>query len=107
MLATRELATLKAIGLTPGQLLRSVTDGALALGMLALGISIPLGLILSTAGLSILIQQVGALPTVQIGINWLGIGLLIPVTLAIASLGAYLPALWAARVTPAQPLRYE
>ena len=113
MLATRvrsrELATLKAIGLTPGQMLRSVTDGALALGGVVLVIAIPLGLLLSTVGLSVLIQQLsnGTLPTIQIGVNWLGIGLLIPATLAIAALGAYLPALRAARVAPAEVLRDE
>jgi putative ABC transport system permease protein len=105
----RELATLKAIGLTPGQMLRSVTDGALALGVLTLMIGIPLGLLLSTVGLSELIQQLskGTLPTIQIGVNWLGIGLLIPATLAIAALGAYLPARWAARVSVGEVLRYE
>ena len=103
----RELATLKAIGLTPRQMLRSVTDGALALGVLTLVIGIPLGLVLATAGLSVLIQQLGGLPSVQIGVNWLGVGLLVLVTLLVATLGAYLPARWAARVPVSEALRYE
>jgi len=41
------------------------------------------------------------------GINWTGLALLIPATLAIAALGAYLPARWAARIAPADVLRYE
>jgi ABC-type lipoprotein release transport system permease subunit len=41
------------------------------------------------------------------GINWLDLALLVPATVAIAALGAYLPARWAARVAPADVLRYE
>jgi putative ABC transport system permease protein len=103
----RELGTLKAIGLTPGQMLRSVLDGAIVLGALALVIGIPLGLIATARGLQALVDSLGGLPHFTMGINWLALALLVPVTLLVAALGAYLPARWAARVPVAEVLRYE
>lgn len=103
----RELGTLKAIGMTPAQMVRSVVEGAVALGALSLVVGIPLGLVLTYQGLQALVNSLGGLPHFQMGINWLDLALLIPATLAIAALGAYLPARWAARVAPADVLRYE
>jgi putative ABC transport system permease protein len=103
----RELATLKAIGLTPGQMLRSVLDGAVALGALAIVIGIPLGLYLTARGLQVLVDSLGGLPHFTMGINWLGLGLLVPATLLVAALGAYLPARWAAHVSVSEVLRDE
>jgi len=111
LLSTRErygeLATLKAIGLTPRQVLRSVTDGAATLGALAVLIGIPLGLWLSAMGAQALSSSLGGPPNLQMGINWPGLALLIPATLLVAALGAYLPARWAAQVPAAEILRYE
>ena len=111
LLSTRErygeLATLKAIGLTPRQVLRSVTDGAVALGTLAVLIGIPLGLWLSAVGVQALSSSLGGPTNLQMGINWPGLTLLVPATLLVAALGAYLPARWAARVPAAEILRYE
>jgi len=111
LLSTRErygeLATLKTIGLTPRQVLRSVTDGAVALGTLAVLTGIPLGLWLSAVGVQALSSSLGGPPNLQMGINWPGLTLLVPATLLVAALGAYLPARWAARVPAAEVLRYE
>jgi putative ABC transport system permease protein len=103
----RELGTLKAIGLTPGQVVRSVVEGALALGALALLTGIPLGLVLTAHGLQALVNSQGGLPHFQMGINWPALFLLIPATLLVAALGAYLPARWAAQVPVSTTLRYE
>ena len=103
----RELASLKAIGLTPRQVLGSVVNGAVALGILAVLIGIPLGLWLNTLVAQALSSSVGGPPNIQIGINWPGLVLLLPVTALVAALGAYLPARWAARVPAAEVLRYE
>jgi putative ABC transport system permease protein len=103
----RELGTLKAIGLTPGQVVRSVVEGALALGALALLVGIPLGLVLTAHGLQALVDGEGGLPHFQMGVNWPAIALLVPATLVVAALGAYLPARWAARVPVSTTLRYE
>ena len=102
-----ELGTLKAIGLTPAQMVRSVVEGAVALGALSLVVGIPLGLVLTYQGLQALVNSLGGLPHFQMGINWLDLALLVPATVAIAAVGAYLPARWAARVAPADVLRYE
>src|SRR5262249_25312216 len=88
----RELGTLKAIGLTPPQLIRSVVDGAVALGVLAVVVGIPLGLVLTAQGLQALVNNLGGLPHFQMGVNWLELALLVPATLAIAAVGAYVPA---------------
>lgn len=103
----RELASLKAIGLTPRQVLSSVINGAVALGILAVLIGIPLGLWLNTLIAQALSNSLGGPPNIQIGINWPGLALLVPVTVLVATLGAYLPARWAARVPAAEVLRYE
>lgn len=103
----RELATLKAIGLTPGQMIRSIIDGAVVLGALSLLVGIPLGLLLTYQGLQALVNSLGGLPHFQMGINWLALALLFPATLLVAALGAYLPARWAARVSASEVLRYE
>jgi putative ABC transport system permease protein len=103
----RELASLKAIGLTPRQILSSVINGAVTLGILAVLIGIPLGLWLNTVLAQGIASGVGGPPNLQISINWLGLFLLIPATHSVAALGAYLPARWAARVPAAEVLRYE
>src|SRR5258708_15885859 len=95
LLSTRErygeLATLKTIGLTPRQVLRSVTDGAVALGTLAVLIGIPLGLWLSAVGVQALSSSLGGPPNLQMGINWLGLTLLVPPTLLVPRLSPSLP----------------
>ncbi len=103
----RELASLKAIGLTPRQVLGSVVNGAVALGILAVLVGIPLGLWLNNLVAQALSSSVGGPPNIQIAINWLGLALLVPITVLVAALGAYLPARWAARVPAAEVLRYE
>ncbi len=103
----RELGTLKAIGLTPGQMVRSVTEGAVVLGALSVALGIPLGLVLTAQGLQALVNSLGGLPHFQMGINWPALALLVPATLLVAALGAYLPARWAARVPVSEALRYE
>jgi putative ABC transport system permease protein len=103
----RELGTLKSIGLTPRQMIRSVVEGVIALAALSTVIGIPLGLALTYEGLQALVNSLGGLPHFQMGINWLGLALVIPATLLVAALGAYLPARWAARVPVGEVLRYE
>jgi putative ABC transport system permease protein len=103
----RELASLKAIGCAPRQVLGSVINGAVALGILAVLIGIPLGLWLNTVVAQALSSSVGGPPNIQISTNWWGLALLIPATALVAALGAYLSARWAARVPAAEVLRYE
>jgi hypothetical protein len=41
------------------------------------------------------------------GVNWLALALLVPATLLVAALGAYLPARWVAREPVSVALIYE
>jgi putative ABC transport system permease protein len=102
-----ELATFKAIGLTPGQMLRSVIDGAVALALLALAVGIPLGWWLGSILVTTLSNGFGGPTGLHISVNWPGVALLVPATLLAAALGAYLPARRAARVPAGELLRYE
>jgi hypothetical protein len=61
------------------------------------GLGMPLGLALTARGLELLVNSQGGLPHFQMGVNWLALALLIPVTLVVAALGAYLPARWVAQ----------
>jgi putative ABC transport system permease protein len=101
------MGILKAIGLTPRQMVRSVIEGAVALGVLALVVGIPLGLALTGRGLEALVNSQGGLPHFQMGVNWLALAVLVPVTLLVAGLGAYLPARWVAREPVSMALLYE
>src|SRR5262249_59944457 len=103
----REIGILKAIGLTPSQMVRSVIDGAVALGAFALVLGIPLGLALTARGLEALVNSQGGLPHFAMGVNWLSLALLVPGTLLLAALGAYLPAVWVAREPVTVALQYE
>jgi putative ABC transport system permease protein len=103
----REFATLKAVGLTPRQLLSSVVEGAVGLAVVIAVVGIPLGLWLTTMLAQTIASSVGGPPNIQISFNWWGLVLLIPATAIVAFLGAYLPARWAARVPAAKMLRYE
>jgi hypothetical protein len=62
---------------------------------------------LTAQGLRALVDSQGGLPHFQMGINWLGLALLVPVTLLVAASGAYLPARWAAETPVADGLRHE
>ena len=76
----REFGVFKAIGLTPRQVLASVTTSAAILAGLAVVAGIPLDLWLVTIGLNAIAQSVGLID-VQIGVNWLAVALLVPTTL--------------------------
>jgi putative ABC transport system permease protein len=103
---TREFGMLKAIGLTPRQMIGSVSSGAITLAALAVIIGIPLGLWVTSVIITMLVKSRG-LAGVALEVNWLGLALLVPATLLIAALGAYLPARRAARVSAGDVLRDE
>jgi putative ABC transport system permease protein len=102
----REFGVFKAIGLTPSQVLACVTTSAGMPALLAAIVGIPLGLWLTDAGLHTIAQSMG-LADVRIGVNWPALALLIPATLLVAVLGAYLPARRMARISASEALHYE
>ncbi len=102
----RELALLKAVGMTPGQLLILVLLGAAAMALPAGLLGLPLGVRISQALLNLAAEQVGFGPVeAVVGTSSL---LAAPLLLTgLALVGALLPGLRAARIDPAAGLRYE
>jgi putative ABC transport system permease protein len=110
MLATRErfheIGIMKAVGLTPRQVIQTLTLNAVALGGLAVAIGLPLGLWIATTGMQSGAGSVG-ISSYPVGVDNVALIILIPVTLCVAALGAFLPAWWASRVPASVALRYE
>jgi putative ABC transport system permease protein len=107
---TRELAILKAIGLTPRQVVATVVASVLGLGLVAGAIGVPLGLAIRHAVLDYMAETAAHLavpdssfdvltPLVLVGLALSGV--------AIAIAGAFLPALRAARLRVAPVLQAE
>jgi putative ABC transport system permease protein len=103
----RELAILKAVGLTPGQVSAGVVIGMSVLALLAVLISIPLGIGIVYALWSYAYAQLGGGTGIVLAINWLWMALLLPGAILAALLGSALPAWQAGRVPVVEALRYE
>jgi putative ABC transport system permease protein len=103
----RELAVLKAIGLTPHQLVLGVAAGMSVQALLAMLISIPLGIGILFALWSVAFQQVGGDNSIALPLNWLWLALLPPGAVLLALLGSALPARQAGRAPVAEALRHE
>jgi len=103
----RELGILKAVGLTPGQVSVSVVAGMSVLALLAVLISIPLGIAIVYALWSYAYQQLGGGSGIVLPVNWLWMGLLLPGAVLVALLGSALPARHAGRIPVVEALRYE
>ena len=104
----REFGIAKTLGLTPGQVVVSVAVGAGTLALLAMLVGYPLGLLNSW----LLFKLVGegmldAQPEIYAapGVGW--VTLLALGVLALAVVASALPARVAARVKPAEALRYS
>jgi ABC-type lipoprotein release transport system permease subunit len=101
----RALAVLKTFGLTRQQVRTAVAWEATALGVAGLVVGIPLGLIVGR----LLWRHVASALGVATITVWpvLAAVLVVPITLALVNLLAFLPARAAARVRPATALRTE
>lgn len=102
----RELALLKAVGMTPRQVVQSVLVGAGMLAAIAYIVGVPLGI----AGIHVLIdtlaRSIGFGP-LDPPLDMLGLVLLLPASLLVAMVGAFLPAHRAGRTSVVDTLRYE
>jgi putative ABC transport system permease protein len=106
----RDTATLKALGMTPGQVIGMVVASACALGVVGGIVGVPLGIWLHQAVLGLMGSAVGeALPSqlTQGAYEPVVLPLLALAGIAVAILGAVLPAGMAARAPVAEVLRTE
>jgi putative ABC transport system permease protein len=103
----RELGILKAVGLTPGQVSAGVVMAMSVLALLAVLISIPLGIGIVYALWGYAYQQLGGGTGVVLAVNWFWMALLLPGAVLAALLGSMLPAWQAGRVPVVEALRYE
>jgi putative ABC transport system permease protein len=107
---TRELAILKAMGLTPRQVVGMVVSSVLVVGLFAGAIGVPAGLAISRAVLSYMGEVAGKTGLPDSSFDVLGIGALVAlalVGLAIAVAGAWPPAQRAAQARIAPVLQSE
>jgi ABC-type lipoprotein release transport system permease subunit len=100
-----DLATLKAVGMTRGQVTRTVAAQATALGLAALVVGIPLGVLLGRVSWSMYADRLGVVE-VQV-LPFLLLAAVLVVGLVIANLVAIVPARSASRTSAALALRSE
>jgi len=103
----RELGILKAVGLTPGQVCIGVMAGMSVMALLAMLLSIPLGIGIVYALWSYAYQQLGGGSGIVLPVNWLWMLLLLPGAILVALIGSALPARHAGRIPVVEALRYE
>ncbi len=102
---SRDFAIFKAVGLTPRGVLGVVNSGAAVLGLIAIVIGIPLGLITFRSVMAMLSPSEG---TDIVGTPGpFALLLIVPVVLAVTALASSLPARRAARASAAAVLRAE
>lgn len=101
----RDLAILKTLGFTRGQVSATVAWQASTLVLVSLAIGIPLGLMAGRWAWNMFVDQLGAIPEVVIPVG--SVILLVPISLLIANLIAVLPGRSAGRSQPSVVLRSE
>jgi putative ABC transport system permease protein len=102
---TKELALLRAMGASRGQVIRSVLLESLIVGVLASAIGYGIGIGLGAAGAYALTHLFGGLEVSSLGIPLIGAVLSFTVGIAVTLLSALLPALRAARIAPIAAMR--
>lgn len=111
LLSTRErshdIATLKALGMTAGQIAMMVTGSALVLAVVASVIGVPLGVWLTGAVFSAMFEFLGVIVDSSRSFGPVTLLLVFSATVAVALAGAALPARWAAASPVADVLRSE
>jgi putative ABC transport system permease protein len=104
---TRELALLRAVGASRGQVRRSVLAEALVLGVLAAGIGV-VGGVLVSQGLKVLLRAFGAdLPSGPLVLAPRTVVVSLVVGIVVTLISAYVPARRAAVVPPVAAMRDE
>ncbi|HYB14349.1 MAG TPA: FtsX-like permease family protein [Streptosporangiaceae bacterium] len=101
----RDLAVLRAVGFTPGQVQATVARQAATLTALALILGIPAGLVCGRLAWQIFAGQLGILAVLVIPLLWLAV--MAAGALALAIIVAAAPGRSATRTRPAEVLRAE
>jgi len=102
----RDLALLKAVGVTPGQVTLSVLVGTVLVALVGYAVGLPAGIV----GIGLLMDMVTrgmGFGPLQAPVNQLGLALLLPGVLLVSIISAALPARRAGRVSVVRALRYE
>jgi putative ABC transport system permease protein len=111
LLSTRErshdIATLKAVGMTAGQIALMVGGTALVLAVAASVIGVPLGMLLTGAIFSAMFEFVGLIVDPAGSFGPATLLLVFGAAVAVALAGSALPARWAATASVAEVLRSE
>jgi putative ABC transport system permease protein len=102
----RVIGVLKTIGMTPAQVVSMFNITAGSLGMLAVLVGVPFGLVATQKLLTVLSNSIG-FGEINISLNLFQTMLLIPFIVIISVAGGYLPARWAANLFIVQVLRKE
>ena len=103
----RDVGILKAIGMTPAEVVRSVLVGVGALTVLAVAVGIPLGLLVTRLLFAELGRRVGVGSGLGVMPGWLGLATLPPAAVLIGVAGGIVPARRAAGLRVTEALRYE
>ncbi|HXN01059.1 MAG TPA: FtsX-like permease family protein [Candidatus Dormibacteraeota bacterium] len=105
----RDTAVLKAVGMTPGQILAMVAVSASVLGLVGGLLGVPVGWGLHRGLMGLMGNLIGnEMPSVALNVfNPIVLPLLVIAGLVLAILGAVMPARWAARLSVAEVLHAE
>jgi ABC-type lipoprotein release transport system permease subunit len=98
-----ELAVLKVLGFTRGEVRATVAWQASIIAAVGLVVGVPLGVLLGRGVWRLVADGLGIVPVITNPVLWMV--LMIPVVLLLVNLIAFLPARSAARTRPAVPLR--
>jgi len=100
---TREIGVLRAVGWSPGGIVRLIVLEAVGVGVLGLAVGCVLGVVLAeTTALMPVTQQF-----IDPQYDWAPFLRAAVIAVALSALGAVLPAWRASRISPAEALRYE
>jgi ABC-type lipoprotein release transport system permease subunit len=101
----RDLAMLKTLGFTRGQVSAAIAWQASTIALVAVLVGVPLGVAVGRSAWSLLAADIGVVA--EPAVAWLAVALALPVLLVGANLVAAVPAWLAGRTRPAAVLRAE